>query len=166
LPANIKYSEGVLENFGEETRGKPCYVILDDLLNDVYSKQGCILFTRGRHHRNISVILITQHLFHHGRYCRDISLNAHYLVTLKKSAHQVYPEDNIGLFKAYLDANCRTHSYLILDLAQDSHDGLRYSTNIFPTEYPPVVYSDIGGDACEIQLSRLSPAQNSRTEIA
>ena len=64
------------------SRGRPCLVILDDMLN-IYSKQVCDLFTKGSHHRNMSVILITQTLFHHGRYCRDISLNAKYLVLLK-----------------------------------------------------------------------------------
>jgi len=149
-------------------------VILDDLLNDVYSKQVCYLFTRGSHHRNISVILITQNLFHQGRYCRHISLNAHYLVAVKNVrdkmqfmylAQKVYPEDSLGLYNAYLDATQRPHGYLILDLTQDTNDGLRFLTNIFPTEYPPVVYSDIGDEACEIKLPRSLCAQDSRTEI-
>ena len=53
-------------------------MILDDMLNDVYCKQMCDLFTRGSHHRNISVILITQNVFHEGRYCREFSLIAHH----------------------------------------------------------------------------------------
>ena len=81
--------------------GEPCLVILDDLLTDVYSNQVCELFTRVSHHRNISVILIIQNLFHQGRFCRDISLNAHYIVALKNVrdkkqvmylASQVYPK--------------------------------------------------------------------------
>ena len=84
-------------------------MILDYPLNDVHSKQVCDVYTRSRHHRNISVILITQNLFHQGRYCRDISLNAYYLVALKNVrdkeqfmylAHQVNPEDSIGLYDA------------------------------------------------------------------
>jgi len=82
LPANVRYNDGVSEDFGSEN-GEPCLVILDDLLTDAYSKQVCELFTQGRHHRNISVILITQNLFHQGRFCRDISLNAHYIMALK-----------------------------------------------------------------------------------
>jgi len=81
LPSNTTYHEGVPENFGGG--GKPRLVILDDLLNDVYSKEMCDLFTRGIRHRSISVILITRNLFHMGRYCRDMSLNAHYVVALK-----------------------------------------------------------------------------------
>jgi len=84
LPINIRIHEGVPEDFGI-TNGEPSLVILDDLLTDLYSKQVCELFKRGSHHRNLSVILITQNLFHQGRFCRDISLNAHYIVALKTS---------------------------------------------------------------------------------
>jgi len=80
--SDVHFNEGVPTDF-ENARGRPCLVILDDLLNDVYSKQVCDLFTNGSHHRKNSVILITQNLFHQGRYCRDISLNAKYLVLLK-----------------------------------------------------------------------------------
>ena len=45
LHTNTTYHECVLENFGGGS-GKPGLVILDDLLNDVYSKQVCDLFTR------------------------------------------------------------------------------------------------------------------------
>jgi hypothetical protein len=75
---------------------------MDDLLNEDYSKDVCELFTKGSNHRNISVILITQKRFHQGRYIRDISLNAKYIVVLKnvrdknqfyQMARQVYPKD-------------------------------------------------------------------------
>jgi GTPase SAR1 family protein len=78
----VRYHEGVTENvLNEEDR--PCLINLDDLSNEVYSKEVCHLFTKGSHHRSISVILIIQNLFHLGRYCRDISLHAKYLVHLK-----------------------------------------------------------------------------------
>jgi len=51
-------------------------------------------------------------------------------------ANQVYPEDCSVLYNAYLDATHRPHGYLILDLTQDTGDGLRFRTNIFPEEYP------------------------------
>jgi len=79
---NAIFNEDVLADF-DNARGRPWFFILDDLLNEVYSKQVCDLFTKGSHHRNISVFLITQNLFHQGHYCRDISLNAKYLVLLK-----------------------------------------------------------------------------------
>ena len=94
---------GNLTNAGS----KLCLIILDDLLNEIYSKEMCHLFTKGSHHRNISVILIRQNLIHQARYCRDISLNAKYIVLLKNTrdkrqftylAPQVYPEDSAGLY--------------------------------------------------------------------
>ena len=110
-------------------------MILDVLLNDVYSKQVCDLFTKGSHQRNISVILLTQNLFHQGRYCRDISLNSKYLVLLKNVrdknrlmflARQVYPENIPSLYKAYLDATQQPNVYLVLDLSQDNDDRLLF----------------------------------------
>ena len=160
---DVHFNEGILTDF-ENARGRPCLVILDDLLNDVYSKQVCNLFTKGSHHRNISVILITHNLFHQGRYCRDISLNAKYVVLLKNArdknqfmflARQVYPENNASLYKAYLDATQRPHRYVLLDLSQDTDDRLRFQTYIFSTEQT-IVYSPISDEASEIELSRLS----------
>jgi hypothetical protein len=152
-------------------------VILDDLLNDVYSQQVCNLFTKGSHHRSISVILITQNLFHQGRYCRDISLNAKYIVVLKNVrdknqfrhlARQVYPENSGSLYKAYLEATERPHGYLVLDLSQDTNDLLRFRTNIFPQEkrIPPIIYAAIEDGTSAIELSRPSRATESATKTA
>jgi len=44
LPAYIRIHEGVLEDFGG-ANNEPSFVILDDLLTDVYSKQVCEMFT-------------------------------------------------------------------------------------------------------------------------
>jgi ABC-type dipeptide/oligopeptide/nickel transport system ATPase subunit len=83
LPPNVSFDVGVAEHLDASHR--PCLAILDDLLSEAYICQKvCDLFTRGSHHRNISVILITQNLFNQGRHCKDISLNAHYVIALKE----------------------------------------------------------------------------------
>ena len=74
---NISFNEGVPENF-ENKNGKPCLIKLDDLLNDVYSKEVCNLFTNCSHYWNIRVILITQNHLHQGRFCLDTSVNDKY----------------------------------------------------------------------------------------
>jgi len=51
LPANVSFNEGVPEDFGN-ANGEPCLVILDKMLNDVYSKQVCELFTLVSHYIN------------------------------------------------------------------------------------------------------------------
>ena len=97
---------------------KPCLIILDDLLNSAFSKDVCDLFTKGRHYRIISIILITQNLFHQCKFCLDISLNAKYIVVLKNErdreqfshlARQVLPHDSKGLSDAYLNATEEPH---------------------------------------------------------
>jgi hypothetical protein len=150
----IQYSDGVPENIKNEG-GRQALIILHDLLTELYSKQECILFTKGCHHRNISVLLITQNLFHQGTYCRDISLNTKYLVLLKNTrdrqqfthlARQVCPENSKSLYEAYFDATDKAHGYLVLDFAQDTDDKLRYRTHIFPDEQPIIFYvPPIGG---------------------
>ena len=72
LGGNVRFHEGVPYKIADAQGKSPCLMILADLLNVVYSQQVCDLFTKGSHHRNISVILITQNLFHQGQYCRDI----------------------------------------------------------------------------------------------
>ena len=66
LRLNITYQEGLPETYGN-AQGNPSHIILDDLLNEVYSKDVCDLFTKGSHHRNISVLLLTQKIFHQAR---------------------------------------------------------------------------------------------------
>ena len=161
---NVSFHEGVPQNFGDD-HGRPCLIILDDLLNEVYSKDVCDLLTKGSHHRNISVILITQNLFHQGRFCRDISLNVKYSFALKnvrdKSqfqylARQVHPEDSDSSYKSYLEATESPHGYVILDFAQDTDDRFRNRTNVFPDEYPPIIYmptSKTSDEADKIELS-------------
>jgi len=167
----IRYHEGVPQGFGN-AHGKPCLIILDDLLNEVYLKDVCDLFTKGSHHRNISVILITQNLFHQGRFCRDILLNAKYTVELKnvrdKSqllylARQVHPQDSDSLYKSYLEATGRPHGYFILDFAKDTDDRLRYRTNVFPDEYLHIIYmpAKTNDEADKIELSRSAGTQDS-----
>jgi hypothetical protein len=164
----IEFHEGVPENF-ENAGGKPPLNILEDLLTEVYSEKVCLLFTKGCHHRNISVILITQNLFHQGPYCRDISLNTKYLVFLKNVrnkrqfshlARQVYPQDSVSLYKAYLDAAEKAHGYLLLDLAQGTNERLWFRAHIFPNEKPHIIYTPASDDTSTktIQLSHSTSA--------
>lgn len=81
----ISYKEG-LPNIIEIYTSKPNLIIIDDLMKEADGRV-VYLFTRGCHHRNLSVFYITQNIFHQGKGQRDISLNAHYIVLSK------YPRD-------------------------------------------------------------------------
>ena len=136
----IRFEEG-LPNV-TFSNNNPRLVIIDDLMREADSKV-VDLFTKGCHHKNISVFYITQNLFHQGKGQRDISLNAHYIVYFKNPrdkaqihhlARQICPEDPKFLQEAYNEATSQPHGYLLLDLKQTTPDEIRFRTNIFPSD--------------------------------
>jgi len=116
-------------------------LILDDLMEDAQQDDFIVeLFTRGSHHRNPSILLITQNLFTKGRHQRTISLNANYLVIMKNPrdrsqitylARQIFPGKWRQIQDAYDAATARAHGYLFIDLTQNMDDRFRLRTNIF-----------------------------------
>lgn len=147
----IEFHEGLprVEDYSNDPHC-PKLVIIDDLMRESSSSDAIVdLFTKGSHHKNLSVILISQNLFHQGRGQRDISLNANYIVVFKNPrdraqirhlARQVYPDDPKFLEEAYYDATSRPHGYLLLDLKQSTPDEYRFRTCIFPGDTPHYVY--------------------------
>jgi len=112
-------------------------------MDSAYSTKVSQLFTKGSHHRNISLVLITRNLFHQGPSSRDISLNTKYIVVFKNPrdktqivhlARQVYPENISSFNKTHLDVCKDTHSYLFLDFTQSINSLLSFITMIFPWE--------------------------------
>ena len=111
----------------ENPENVPTLIVLDDLMDSAYSAKISQLFTKGSHHRNISLVLFTQNLFHQGPSSRDISLKSKYIVVFKNPrnktqivhlALQVYPENISSFHKTYLDVCKDPHSYLFLDFMQ------------------------------------------------
>lgn len=117
-------------------------VVLDDLMAETDDRV-TKLFTKGSHHRNLSVMYIVQNLFGKNKEQRTISLNSHYMVLFKNPrdgsqitnlAKQMYPGRIGYLQDAFKDATSQPHGYLLIDLRQDTPDQLRLRTNIFPGE--------------------------------
>ena len=94
------------------------------------------LFTKGRH-ADVSVIFLSQNLFHKGKYSRVISLNTDYMVNFKN------PRDssiitNLGrqmgntkfLQDVYRDATKEAYSHLLIDMRADTDNRLRYRSNV------------------------------------
>ena len=101
------------------------------------------LFTKGSHHRNLSVLYIVQNLFHQGKGNRSISLNSHYLVLFKNPrdklqvltlAKQMYPGRTDFFLKQYEEAVRRPYGYLLIDLKTTTRDDCRLRTNVLPRE--------------------------------
>ena len=141
---DINFHKGILDEIPMD--GKPRLVIIDDLMRESDARV-VDMFTKGSHHRNMSVIFITQNLFHQGRGQRDISLNAHYIVVFKNPrdaaqisylARQICPENPKFIQEAYKDATSVPHGYLLLDLKQNTNDAIRFRTQIFDEN--PVIY--------------------------
>ena len=59
-------------------------LIIDDLMEEISNDaRAAALFTRGIHHKNVSVIFLIQNLFKQGKAMRDIALNSQYLILFK-----------------------------------------------------------------------------------
>ena len=77
-------------------------IILDDMIDAVVNDSSMMkVFTERSHHQNISVIFMTQNIFHQGKTARTISLNTQYMVLfenardrqqIKTLAKQMYPD--------------------------------------------------------------------------
>ena len=129
---------------------RPKLIIVDDLMSE--SPSGCVianLFTKGSHHNNLSVIFVTQNIFHQGKGMREISLNTHYMVIFRNPrdraqiqhlSRQVCPDEPRFLQEAYHDATSKPYGYLLLDLKQETPDNCRYRTSIFPDDEYTYVY--------------------------
>lgn len=144
---NVIFKEGI-PNMEDFNGSKANLVIIDDLMRE---SDGRVvdLFTKGCHHRNISVFFITQNLFHQGKGQRDISLNAHYIVCFKNPrdkaqirhlAQQVHPENSKFIQEAFSDATREAHGYLLLDMKQSTPDEMRFRSMIFPSDSYNYVY--------------------------
>ena len=92
LPPNVELTEGFPDHLNDMVRGHDhSLVVLNDLMSQCSNDQRVAdLFTRGSHHRGISVLYLTQNLFPRGKLSRTISLNSHYFVIFRN------PCDSLG----------------------------------------------------------------------
>lgn len=129
---------------------KSVWIIIDDLMSDaVNNKAISDLFTKGSHHRNVSVILVVQNFFVRGKEMRNISLNSHYIVLFKNPrdktislniARQMYPHKSSIFNEIFEDATRKPFSYLFIDLKPDTPESERLLTNIFGEEGATLAY--------------------------
>lgn len=146
----VEFREGLPQTSDWAGDPRPKLVIIDDLMRESSSCGSIVdIFSKASHHHSLSVIFITQNVFHQGRGQRDISLNAQYIVVFRnlrdKSqiqhlSRQLCPEDPRFLQEAYWDATSRPYGYLLLDLKQNTPDNCRFRTCIFPDDALHYVY--------------------------
>ena len=136
-------------------------VVLDDQMSEAgKSEEASNLFTKGSHHKNITVVYIVQNLFDKGKAHRTISLNSHYLIIFKNPrdqgqvrslAQQVYPTQVKFFINAFQDATQREHGYLLLDLHPNTPDTLRVRTKILDNE-EMTIYTPSDGAQGEMEF--------------
>jgi len=140
---NISFVKGLDFNM-ECTDNEPTLLIVDDQMAES-GKDNMIrnLFTKGVHHKNISLLYITQNLYHQGKYSRDMRLNAHYLIIFKSPTfvsqvqhlnRQLFPSHPRFLVEAYKNATITPYSYLFINLHPHCEDELRVRSGILPSE--------------------------------
>ena len=117
-------------------------VVIDDLFSESTKEQDFNnMFTKVARHRQVTVIFITQNLFHQGGQHRTRNLNVHYLVVFKNPrdntvvdflARQAFPSNRSFLIDSFKDATLdKPHGYLFLDFTQSCPDMLRVRADIF-----------------------------------
>ncbi len=141
MPSNVQLIPGMpesLDKYLDTVVGEKA-VVFDDLMADcVDNTMISDAFTKMRHHRNVSVVLLLQNLFCQGKVMRTVHLNAEYVVVFgcnrDKSqfshfARQVEPHNSKHLMEAYVDATSKPFNHLLIDLKPLTPNPLRYRSN-------------------------------------
>ena len=111
----------------------PTIIVLDDVMSAVNnSKKLEELFTRGVHHRKVSVILTLQNLFYHGSVMKTLRDNSMYIILtrhiqdvskLDTFARQLERKNSNYFKDSYEDAVSGKYGYIMCDL--HPHSNLR-----------------------------------------
>ena len=112
-------------------------VVLDDLMEKASNRADvAALFTHGRH-ENVSVVFLTQNLFHKSKFSRDMSLNTDYMVLFRNPrdasviTHLGAQMGNAEFLKqAFRDTTKDAFTHLFIDLRSQTPDALRYRGNV------------------------------------
>ena len=140
-------NSGLYEGLDPQVRN---LVVIDDQMTEAGdSKDLCKFFTKGSHHRNLSVVYIVQNLFDKGRSQRTVSLNTQYMILFKNPrdqgqidalGRQMYPNTKRFLSSVFADATSKPYGYLVIDLRPETPDNFRLRSNVLPIDKETVVY--------------------------
>ena len=111
-------------------------IIIDDFMSEI-DQLISSYFTRGSHHKNVSVMLVTQNLFHPNKHFRTASLNSQYMIIFKNPrdslqikylARSIFDRDSKRFLEAYTHATTPPFGYILIDLRQHTHHNYRLRT--------------------------------------
>ena len=141
---DIEFIRGIPDDLDADSffqTGRNNIIILDDMM-DIASNHKAIsdLFTEGSHHRNLSVINLTQSLFPKGKNSVTQRRNTQYLVIFKSPMSQdqighlgrfMFPKKLDQFMSVYRKATAPAYGYLIIDGKVNTPLNRRLITNIF-----------------------------------
>lgn len=137
----IELHNGVPEAELIKAQPKPLLLVIDDLMLDIEPNYLDMLFTRGSHNWNVSIVFVTQALY--GRNIKTARANSHYLVLMRNPqakqnirtlGSQMFPGQLNFFMESFNDATSKPYSYLLIDSHPNTEDNERLITNIFPNE--------------------------------
>ena len=115
-------------------------LVLDDQMGVASSSTSVTdLFTKGSHHRNLTVIYLVQNVYIQNKSHRTISLNSHYSLVFRNGreasqfrtmAYQICPNDGKWLVDCFTDATSKSYKYLVLDHHLSTPEDQTVVTNI------------------------------------
>ena len=142
----IEFVNGIPDHLNDQhyiDASKRNVLVFDDLMTEAKCDQRIAdLFTKGSHHRNISVVYLTQNLFPQGKACRDIILNTQYMVLFNNPidrqqvatlARRIYPSTSAFFMKRFEPTTSYPYGHLVIDLKSDTAEKDRLHTEIFDT---------------------------------
>lgn len=141
---HLEFIEGIPTNLDDD-KFLDCSVnniiILDDLMSSVASdKTIAELFTEGSHHRNLSVIYLTQNIFPSGKGAVTQRRNTQYMILFKSPMGQdqirtlgrfMFPGKLKEFIKQYQEATRHPRGHLLIDAKQMTKESERLKYNIF-----------------------------------
>lgn len=121
----------------------PGLLILDDSMVESEQRASDVIkwFTKGSHHRNVSIAILVQNLF--PKQLRDLSLNAHLLVLfnnprdksqVKRFIAQAFPEEGQRIKNAMAYAFERPYRPLIVNTHQQTPSAYSLTCDVFPED--------------------------------
>ena len=115
-------------------------LVLDDQMGVASSSTSVAdLFTKGAHHKNLTVIYLVQNVYNQGKSQRTISLNSNYSVVFRNGrdasqfrtmAYQICPNKSMWLIDYFKDVTCKPYGYLVLDHHPSTPEHQTVVTNI------------------------------------
>ena len=160
--ANIEFIRGIPKNLDEDSFfdvKKNNIIICDDMMSmTAVDPKIADLYTEGSHHRNLSVINLTQNLFPPGKNAVTQRRNTQYMIIFKSPMSQdqiltlgtfMFPGRLNDFLQIYDEAVENPFGYLVIDAKQTTPNSERFKSDIF-TKRQHVTETQFNDDSASV----------------